>query len=231
MLKYLQKILNPLTYVSKGNLPIVALCFFIASSFWFVKALNKRYNSKIRLPVVFKYDKNKIYAKSKLPEKLWVDAHSTGWILLQHKLGLKSDSLVYNIGGFFETSQTIEKEDLIRYINNNVRGVLVNQILERDLSLEFESIKSKKIKLVIDSSSLVFSKGLRLQSCSTSPKRMTITGPNSLLMTVTDNYLLPVHLDSSNKSLVQVYHQKLNFDSSLEVENPNVKIEFVFIKK
>lgn len=232
MLTYLKKILNPLTYVSKGNLPIVALCFFIASSFWMVKALNKRYNSKIRLPIVFKYNHDKIFSKKQLSSRLSVDAQSTGWILLQHKLGLKSDSLVYNIGGFFETSQNIEKEDLIRFINNNVKGVLVNQILEKDLSLEFESIKTKKIKLLVDTSNLLYSKKIKLQSFSTQPKRLTIKGPYSSLQGITDNFILPVHVDSNNRSLVQTYYYNTSeIDSSVKSEIGRIKIELVFSRK
>ena len=228
---YIKKILNPLTYVSKGNLPIVALCFFIASSFWLVKALNKRYNSRIILPIVFRYNKEKISAKGILPDMLRVDAQSTGWILLQHKLGLKSDSLVYNIGGLFETSQIIDKEDLIRFINNNVKGVLVNQILEKDLALEFEAIKSKKIKLLIDTSGMVYAKTLKLQSFKVQPKRVTITGPQSIIRSITDNYLVTVQVDSNNQSLVQTYDQALDLDSLVKTESGKIKVELVFTKR
>jgi hypothetical protein len=223
--------LNLKIFISKGNLPIVALCFFIASSFWIVNALNKTYNTKIKIPMLFKYNKEKIYASKTLPTKLWVDAQSTGWILLQHKLGLKNDTLNFNIGYFFENSQTVTKEDLIRFINNNTKGVVINQILDDDISFEFEVIRQKKITIELDSTNTTFPNNLVLKNIEISPKEIIISGPSSSVRHLNNKYIVNIDPTKTTLENIQTFEQILELDTQLTPHNPKIKITLYFKSK
>lgn len=228
MLKRVLNIVNPRKLISKGNLPIVALCFFIASSFWLVKALNKRYNAKINLPIKFDYNHDKIFCRTETPDKIWIDAQSTGWVLLQHKLGLKDDTLSYHIGNFFEKTQKVDKDDLTRFISNNTKDILVNQILTDNIELVFEGLKSKTIQVVIDNQLLNHSPELQLVEVNVSPQFINIKGPSSVLRKMGDKYYLPIKIDSNNKNTKQTYFTNFKPDTNVLSNVRKIKVELIF---
>lgn len=181
--------------------------------------------------MLFKYNRDKIYASKTLPTKLWVDAQSTGWILLQHKLGLKNDTLNFNIGYFFENSQTVTKEDLIRFINNNTKGIIVNQILDDNISFEFEVIRRRKITIELDSSSNLHFGNLILSNISISPKEIEISGPNSSIKQLHDKYIVSVDPSKTTHQMIQNFEQTLDLDTHLTPHNPKIKITLFFKSK
>lgn len=216
---------------TKGNLPIVALCFFIALGFWVVKSLNKRYNSKIQIPIQFTFNSANIYTKDSIPKAIWIDANSTGWLLLRHKLGLVDDTLQYQIASFFTRSQTVDKENLTRFINNNAKGISVNQILDDNFLLVFENYKSKTLKLDVDKNSLVYSSKLKLNEINIHPDKITLKGPNSLLRKFDDTFVMSLNLDTHNKELNQIYYYHFIEDSTHKDSFKNIKVELIFETK
>jgi hypothetical protein len=195
-----------------------------------VKKLNKRYNTKMKIPIEFNYNNRNIYTSSKIPKALWVDAQSTGWRLLQHKIGLKNDPLVFNIGNFFETSLTISKEDLLRFMNNNIKGVAVNQILEDHISLEFESLKSKEITLTLSKSNHNTTKLNHLTNYKITPSAVIVRGPSSLIKALQQSEEIFVPIDPANQSPYSSHEHRVFFDSSITCSPPTVKVELYFNK-
>jgi hypothetical protein len=195
-----------------------------------VKTLNKRYNAKIKLPIQFNYNHDKIFCKNKTPDRVWIDAYSTGWILLQHKLGFKEDTLMYNIGNFFERSQTVDKEDLTRFFNNNAKGILVNQILDDNFELVFESLKLKTIQMELRLENLSYSPNLKLVDVTITPRFLNLKGPYSELKKQKERFYIPLKIDSLRTDLKQTYYYNYEADSTITPFDKQIRVELVFKK-
>ncbi len=172
---------------------IFLVCIGIATSFWFLNALNKDYKVELSFPVKYtNLPKNKNLANEP-PSSFILEVNAHGFSILRHKLSLAFSPLVFNVNQF--TGKIMENSDrsgfaipsrrFIDPISDQISNELrINHIWPDTLYFSFDKIIETKVK-VKPNIELSFKKQHFLNSeARTRPDSVTVSGPKSILDTL-----------------------------------------------
>jgi len=84
--------------LKENNRPFIFLiCLLISSTLWFVKALEKRYETTVSIPIQYINLPDYKTLINKPPSRLIVKLKAQGFILLRHKLGLSITTINFDV--------------------------------------------------------------------------------------------------------------------------------------
>ncbi len=168
------------------------LVFVVLSSFlWTLTALSRKYTDTIILPIEFLSDKQGEILVNDLPEKLSVQVYATGFELLKHKTRIRIFPLRVNLDKYsvrrkYDTSRyDVDCNSFFSEIESSLGGtVSVKSLSPTKLVLEYSRTSFKNVA-VKPSVKVTFLPQHKLSKRITAnPDSVTITGPKSILDTI-----------------------------------------------
>jgi YbbR domain-containing protein len=184
---------------------VFIVCLALSALLWLLNSLEKRYTSRISVPVNYvDFPKDKQLSNS-LPKNfdLMVDAY--GYTLLSYKLRLAFSPILLNVSelidnsldrGYrykYKVSAISHKEEIEKQISSEIR---ILSIIPDTLFFNFSKIISKKIKVKPDLKLSFESQYSLAGEPKTAPDSFLVSGPKDILDTLK---FLPTSFHSFNK--------------------------------
>jgi len=192
------------------NVITFGICLLIATTLWFLNALNKEYTIKISYPVKYtELPKGKLLV-SELPKEISLEIKAHGFALLRYRISTSFLPIVFNVNTY--TNGAIEKRNLQEYtVNlNEIKDKLSSQ-LNSDLNLisiepssiyfRFSPASSKKLAIIPQVNYTLKKQYILKHSISVSPQQVVVSGPKTLLDTLQAVYTKPLNLKDIAKDI------------------------------
>ena len=231
---------NPERLRNDKRIVIFSVCLLIATSLWFLNAMEKDYTTALTYSVKYVNPPDNLFLANNPPEKLELNVQAHGFTLLRHKLAFSFSPIVLDLSAI---SQSIESENneyrvpseiLINRIGTQVsKEISINGVTPQTVSLVFDSLNTKKVSVLpqveLNFKSQFFLKGI----VETKPDSIEITGPAAALDTLNVLQTEKITFEGLDKSMertVSVAHPK-NTQISPEKVAINIPVEKFTEKK
>lgn len=191
------------------NIISYLICVVIASILWFLNTLNKDYSSELTYPVKYTNFPEGKYPVIKLPSQLQLEVKAKGFALLGHKIKTSFLPITFNVSTY--TSHLQKKDSFYEYTlnTNDIKDKIGNQISSdikllnvypEEIVFRFADAQHKKIAVRPD---LDYSlkRQYILNSITTSPDSVWISGPSSIVDTLKYIYTTPLQLKDISKDI------------------------------
>ena len=176
------------------NVKILILSVFSASSFWLLNALNKRYTTRLSLPVLLEHQVEDLVAVKSPPEEISLSLTGIGWDLLRQKNWLQPRPLLVPLASPTET-KLLSRSFLLNMLSEQLHPLRLNHIIDPDLQIDFQARNSRRIALSLDSLHIPLCHSCRIYSpIALSTDSITLSGAASYVANFPD--ILSIHLDS-----------------------------------
>jgi YbbR domain-containing protein len=181
--------------LKKDRRPVIFLiCLFLATALWFANALGKKYETNVSMPVQYTgLPTNKALVKAPL-SSISVKMEAYGYTLLRHKINLTINPINFNFNAFTNNLTLSEGTSNIKIATNQYipqiskqisSEITITEISPDTLTFSFDDIISKKI-IVKGNLNLSFeNQYFLLDSVRFTPDSIEITGPESMVDTIT----------------------------------------------
>jgi hypothetical protein len=212
---------------------VVVLCIAAATTFWILNALNKDdYNTIVNFPVEIVYDKTQFVAVASLPKTLEIEISGNGWDLLRKYFNFNNTAYPIELSNPAATSHLLTA-DLKRSLGEFISPTQLVSVLKDTLKFDINKIKTIKVTPFLDSTSFSMAKNFRIADKITfDPKKITLTGPSSILDSLDGTF--PVSLDENriNKSIKKDINLKplKIFADLVSVEQDKINVTFEVIE-
>lgn len=177
----------------KRNRQIVvfSICLAIATILWFLNALSKDYSTSVNYPVKFVNPPRNQFVANSLPSRFEFKVEAHGFTLLRHKLSFSFSPILLNLTTLTKGvtpdagNYTIKTSSLIATISEQVSNeITITEINPGELVIKLDSLKTKTVPVEPDVS-LHFNPQYNLKEpVSSHPQQVLITGPASVLDTI-----------------------------------------------
>jgi hypothetical protein len=196
---------------------IFLICLLIATILWFLNALSKEYSTYVAYPVKYVNPPKNQFLSTPLPSRLEMKVEAHGFILLRHKLSFSFSPILLNLTTMTSNLEptggnyTIRTSSLINTLSNQISKELsITEIKPEELVFKLDSLKTKTVGVQPDVK-LEFNPQYNLKEpVSVIPKQVLITGPASVLDTISN-------LKTEFKSFEKV---EKNFEKVVSVVHP-----------
>ncbi len=166
------------------------LCFFAASTFWLLNALNKSYTTQVTYPIVFKYNPKALVPVKPLPDEVVISVTGKGWKLLRKNLFFNIRPAELTIRGLPNVKQ-LPGQALRPAISNVLDGLSLNFVVTDSISFDFDRLVTRKFPLAIDTTQVKVGPGFAFVGpVKILPDSVTFTGPELILKQFPDPFLL-----------------------------------------
>ena len=202
------RIKNPLSFISQPK--IFLYCFLAGSLIWLFNELNNRSNATIFYPINFEYDEpeNFIEVESN-PNLVEVSINGTGWNLLRNLLKINIKKAEYKLNNPSQTKYILSSS-LIPNISESLENISLNYVVTDSVFFNIELIKTKSLILKFDSLGIELRDNFKVVSdVKISDEIIIIKGPESLINTLPDEYLLKLKENNIGR----------NFNSDISIES------------
>ncbi len=217
-------------FYSKANQKILTYLVFvaIASIFWFLNKLGSEFTTTIDFPVAYvNLPENKVIV-NELPQSLHLSVSSFGFDILRYKLSPEPYPLVIDVASFSKNIKSQRVRDFklpTRYLKESINKQLasefnVMEIMPDTLIFHFSQTIDKKIPIKPNFKLTFANQCLLDGEVQFIPKTVTVTGPGSILDTMTYIYTQAMEFNNLDKALEQSV--ELEVDSKLKLNNKNV---------
>ncbi|MBI5914166.1 MAG: hypothetical protein HY842_02220 [Bacteroidetes bacterium] len=185
---------------------VLLLCLVISLVVWLFVKLSKSYET--RTQVLLEYQLPMGYRFSDVPSKsLEVSLSGTGWELLTNAIFRHRPKVAFSLSG--SPKAEIERNEIIRKIEEKI-ALNVTDLSQDHISVAFDSVFSRKVKVVLDSA-ISFQNGYFIRdSISLTPDSIVIFGPAKLLEGI---------FELKTEKLAMSCPEK-NFRKTLKINNP-----------
>ncbi len=182
------------------------LCFLLATTFWILKALNKKYeNVRISYPITFIYDPKTQIPVTEPPKEVVINVDAKGWKLLRKALDLRIHPALIDLRnrGY---AKSLTSRQLRPYINAALDGFDLNYVVTDTIYFNFEKLVKRELPLSLQLSDSLFPEGyIPGPNVKISPASVIVAGPVSLIKALPSPY--PVHLPDSG--ITQNYQKQV----------------------
>ncbi|RNI26848.1 hypothetical protein EFB08_10230 [Rufibacter latericius] len=166
------------------------LCFFTASTFWLLNALNKSYTTQVSYPIQFKYNPKALVPVKPLPEEVIINVTGKGWKLLRKNLFFNIKPAELTIRGL-PNLKRLPGQALRPAISNVLDGLNLNFVVTDTISFDFDRLVTRKFPLAIDTTQVKPVPGYVFQGpVKILPDSVTFTGPELILNQFPNPFLL-----------------------------------------
>lgn len=210
---------------------VFSVCLLIATTLWFLNALDKDYSTTISYPVRYINTPENQFLANQPPSKMELKVNAHGFTLLRHKLNLSFSPIILNlttITKFVEPSVNgfrINTNTLTRRISNQISSeITINSILPEAFYIKLDSLKTNFVP-VKTNIELKFKPQFNLKEpVVLIPNQVKITGPatvlDTILFLVTEQKIFD-KLDIEISKTLEILHPK---NTTIKPENIEIKI-------
>lgn len=218
----------------KKRIGVFLIFVFLATFFWFYRALDDVYVEDIKYPVKFEnLPKNRILTTNP-PKKISLRVRGNGYSILSKKF--KAPALTFDVNNFSLHSQSLDSLS-VYLVTRKAQESLSHQLINENEELEIISIspdtiffnfaktRQKKIPVELNLSApeFLFAQQYTLNGkISISPDSVVIVGPGHIVDTITVAYSEPIELNNLKDSIsnstklinlkgIKLSHEKINF--------------------
>jgi hypothetical protein len=181
--------------LKRNNKPFIFfICVLIATALWFIKAMEKDYETTVSLPVRYTNIPRNIVLVNPPPSKLDVKIRSHGFTLVQHKIGLTITPINLNIKPF--TINNKNASDLPRF--NILSDRFIPQIADQisqdirvldvspdTLFFHYDFLTEKKVRIISKIQINCQNQYFLSDSVKITPSTIVVRGPISIVDTLT----------------------------------------------
>ena len=202
------RIKNPLSFISQPK--IFLYCFLAGSLIWLFNELNNRSNATIFYPINFEYDEPENFIEVEPnPNLVEVSINGTGWNLLRNLLKINIKKAEYKLNNPSQTKYILSSS-LIPNISESLENISLNYVVTDSIFFNIELIKTKSLILKFDSLGIELRDNFKVVSdVKISDEIIIIKGPESLINTLPDEYLLKLKENNIGR----------NFNSDISIES------------
>ena len=202
------RIKNPLSFISQPK--IFLYCFLAGSLIWLFNELNNRTNATIFYPINFEYDEPENFIEVEPnPNLVEVSINGTGWNLLRNLLKINIKKAEYKLNNPSQTKYILSSS-LIPNISESLENISLNYVVTDSVFFNIELIKTKSLILKFDSLGIELRDNFKVVSdIKISDEIIIIKGPESLINTLPDEYLLKLKENNIGR----------NFNSDISIES------------
>ncbi len=231
MKKYITILKQFLRFKKPDNFKVVAYCILTAATFWFFSALNKEYDTSVKYPVEWDFDKENYVIIEELPEHIQINVSGLGWNLLRanSRLGLIPLNLKLNepatnhrLPGSYFANQVAEALDQLQ----------LNYIIEDSLlfNIDFKVVQS--FPVYIDSTSIKLEEGYRIISAVTfDTELVAVSGPKNIINNLPkDTFLVQIIETNIDKNFNDKVPLQLASPNLMQVKPQTIRVMFEVAK-
>lgn len=133
---------------AKFNWKVVAISIGLATTFWFLRAMDKDYTTNLSFPVRLKVDSGMV-SVGPAPEDIVLNVSGQGWAILKRSLLLQKEELVIDATSV-TNPMAVESRLLYPMVADKIKGLKVNFVKTERLNLNHDFLDQKKIHFVLD---------------------------------------------------------------------------------
>ena len=202
------RIKNPLSLISQPK--IFLYCFLAGSLIWLFNELNNKSNATIFYPINFEYDEPENFIEVEPnPNLVEVSINGTGWNLLRNLLKINIKKAEYKLNNPSQTKHILSNS-LVPNISESLENISLNYVVTDSVFFNIELIKTKNLILKFDSLGIELRDNFKVVSdVNISDEIINIKGPESLINTLPDEYLLKLKENNIGR----------NFNSDISIES------------
>jgi len=183
----LEKIFMPFS-----NWKVVLLSFLGATTFWFFSALGKQYNTGIKYPVEFVFDRDSLVAMQPLAEYVDLEVTGGGWDLFRQSFWFKSDPILVQPEDP-ASIRFLTRTSVLPIVRDHLSQFQINFLYTDTLHLDINRRISRRVNLSVDSLAISLDENYRIVSpIRLDPDTAIIYGPTSFIDTLKSAYSIPI---------------------------------------
>ncbi len=188
------------------NWGVYALSLFVALVFWVFNDLGNTFQTRIRYPILIKYDTQRQVLTGKLPESFQVSVTGTGWQIARC-MWEDHEPIEIKINPLAELP-IINLQRYLFSLKEELSELNVNGLTDEAIEVPLELKSSKTIQFALADSSIL--EGLDANSqLSFLPATVMVSGPASVIDTMSEVMQLQPAVDR----LTEGYTEKFNLPS------------------
>jgi hypothetical protein len=219
--------------IKKGDWKAIAFCVFAAITFWFFNVMSIDYSIDVTHPLVIRYDEEQYVPATELPKQIRFSTTASGWDIFTKTNFVNSSPIEVELEDF-KKRRYITASRLKSIVAKQMNGILINEILDDTIYVNFDKVKSKRITLQVDPKKIELAQGYRLAgTVSIEPSTVVATGPSAFINDVPD----VVNIKINEKDISGKYEEEIPLKTSVNkkikwsVENVKVKFESYQLEK
>ncbi|MTI20081.1 hypothetical protein E1176_03525 [Fulvivirga sp. RKSG066] len=208
------KILKAVRPGNVGNVRVILLSVFAATTFWFFNALNENYSTTLQYPLEFIYDRDDYIAVDPIPENVQINVSGLGWNLFRNSLGIKVSPLEIRLDDPTEVKRIVAAS-VPSLISDQLDELQLNYVLTDTLFLNIDYRTSKKFKLLIDSTNISLEDNYRIiNPVRFTPDSVELEGPSGVINDLPDSILVGIPQKAIDE----------NFNEEISINLPNGRL-------
>ena len=191
------------------------------------------YSVDVTHPLVIHYEEDQYVPISDLPKQIKFSTTASGWDIFTKTNFINSSPIELDLEDF-KKKKYITAVRLKSIVAKQMDGIHINEILDDTLYVNFDRIRSKKVKLQVDPKKLSLSEGYRLSGAIfVDPSEAMVTGPSSLLKNIPDVYSIKIE----EKGISDKFEEEIPFNPSVpqsfkfNIDKVKVKFETFQLEK
>jgi len=197
-----------------GNVRVILLSIFAATTFWFFNALNENYSTTLQYPLEFIYDKENYIAVDPVPEDIQINVSGLGWNLFRNSLGIKVSPLEVRLEDPTEVKKIVAAS-VPGLISDQLDELQLNYVLTDTLFVNIDYRIAKKFKLVMDSTNISLEQNYRIiNPIRFTPDSVELQGPSGIIRNMPDSILVSVPQKEIDE----------NFNEDVSINLPNGRL-------
>ncbi|MFY0689018.1 MAG: hypothetical protein JXQ90_17745 [Cyclobacteriaceae bacterium] len=209
-----------------SNWKVVILSLIGATTFWFIRTLNKDHSALISYPIEFVYTQDSVVVMEPLPEVVKVDVSSGGWNLFRRTLLVQVDPIRISMDNPTEIKY-FTRSTLLPLVTESLSGLNVNYLITDTLNINIEKRVAKQVKIRVDSLNLPLLPRYRLVSdIQIDPPFVTILGPESIVSILEDEYYVMPRAKRIDEEVEETVAIPLPFEQWMQAEPSQVDVKF-----
>jgi hypothetical protein len=191
---------------SPSNQKLVAFLFFVilSAGFWFIRSLGEEYEAVVDYPVRYSnFPEGKVLV-GEMPDRLTLEIKSNGFNILKCRLNLNIIPLKFDVNSYSLNSMGVDTffiltETVMDILSEELNQVQILDITPDTLFFRFNELKVKKIavKPIMNLHEKFFHvQYMQNGEIEVIPDSVIISGPSTLLNSMTYAYTEPVNLSN-----------------------------------
>jgi hypothetical protein len=178
--------------IKKGDWKAIAFCVFAAVTLWFFNAMTSDYDVDVTHPLIIRYEQKQYTPLTKLPTEIRFNTSASGWDIFTKTNFINSSPIELDMDDF-KKKRYMTSARLKTIVAKQMNGIRINEVLDDTIYVNFDKVKSKKVKLQVDPTKLSLTEGYYLSgSVILDPMEAIVTGPASLMKNIPDVINVPI---------------------------------------
>ena len=168
--------------INKGiNLRVVVICVALATTFWFLRAMDNEYSATISFPFELKADSSTYVSLEEPPTKIQLNVTGYGWTIFKRSIGMGVETLHYNVANALNPRR-IRSAEVFTVVGDEVKEMKVN-FVKTELNDLYDIRIKKEVTLIPKwvGEAVKFKKGLNIF-----PETILVEGPQQEISLLRD---------------------------------------------